>query len=97
MAELRNTTNEFKATWGREVNFEEEAKALSIDDLDDNPPNITPPSSVHTEGVTAPEIKQIDATAFAANNETVLNGSSSNNTTNQAEDEKDVSEKQNWL
>ena len=35
MAEFRGTANEFKQTWEKEVNFEEEAKALSLGNLDD--------------------------------------------------------------
>ncbi|MBV6496698.1 MAG: hypothetical protein DYH05_10220 [Acidobacteria bacterium ACB1] len=34
MADLRATTNEFKETWEREVNFEEETKALRIQDIE---------------------------------------------------------------
>lgn len=36
MAEFRGTANEFKDTWEREANFEEEKKMLSLDDLDDD-------------------------------------------------------------
>ena len=34
MADFRATTNEFKETWEREVNFEEETKALRIQDIE---------------------------------------------------------------
>lgn len=37
MAEFRGTASEFKQTWEKEVNFEEEAKALSISSLDEEP------------------------------------------------------------
>ena len=33
MADFRNTTSEFKSTWEREVNFEEEARALETGEL----------------------------------------------------------------
>ena len=33
MSELRGTANQFKQTWEREVDFEEETKALKINDL----------------------------------------------------------------
>ena len=33
MADFRSTTNEFKSTWEREVNFEEEAEALRSGEL----------------------------------------------------------------
>ena len=32
MSEFRGTANEFKETWQREVNFEEEAKLLNVND-----------------------------------------------------------------
>lgn len=65
MADFRNTTNEFKQTWEREVNFEEEAKALR-EIADDTAPRVTPPGDAYTEGISAPEIKQIDASNFEA-------------------------------
>ena len=34
MSEFRGTANEFKQTWEKEVNFEEEAKSLSLSNLD---------------------------------------------------------------
>lgn len=35
MAEFRGTANEFKETWEREANFEEEKKALSLEGLEE--------------------------------------------------------------
>lgn len=34
MADFRNTTNEFKSTWEREVDFEEETKALRLEAIE---------------------------------------------------------------
>ena len=34
MAEFRSTTSEFKETWQREVNFEEESKSLNLNVLE---------------------------------------------------------------
>ena len=70
MNEFRSTTNEFKETWQKEVNFEEEAKAFSIDELDS-------PTVPRTDGSTkdkpdadsqpmAPAIKSIDPAIFNA-------------------------------
>ena len=67
MAEFRGTASEFKETWQREVNFEEEAKALDISDIDaeqsvartesiDVPSKETAPNS--------PEIKELDPAKF---------------------------------
>lgn len=66
MADFRNTTNEFKQTWEREVNFEEETKALKeMADLnaDEGPLNETAKT---TPGISAPEVKAIDSTTFGA-------------------------------
>lgn len=103
MADFRTTTNEFKETWEREVNFEEEAKALRIDDLDETPvPRILPSTSGSlTEGMSAPEIKEIDAGAFdkfdsAGDTEASTNGKSDDSPSTQAPDHS-LSEKKNWL
>lgn len=63
MADFRNITSEFKETWEREVNFEEEAKALQSA-IDDTPVPRETPADPYTEGIAAPEIKQIDSAAF---------------------------------
>ena len=100
MADLRNTTNEFKATWEREVNFEEETKALRIDDLldDRTEPSADKSESIEPEGVTAPEVKQIDASSFNSAPGVPPNGNSNDNPNEAKADEADaLSEKQNWL
>jgi Tat protein translocase TatB subunit len=71
MSEFRNTTNEFKATWEREVNFEEEANAIRTGELDSEPKPISrmnPTISENVESATpAPEVKEIDAAVFDEN------------------------------
>ena len=71
MSEFRNATNEFKQTWEREVNFEEEANALRTGDIPESPPapvarenSILNPEVAET--LAAPEIKQIDKERFDA-------------------------------
>lgn len=66
MAEFRGTASEFKETWQREVNFEEEAKILSLDDIDDEQPMARTDSKDTSEDATAnaPEIKEIDPARF---------------------------------
>ncbi len=65
MADFRNTTNEFKETWEREVNFEEETRALRTGDLDETPvPRETRPAAPQTENIATPEVKEIDARSF---------------------------------
>lgn len=64
MAEFRGTANEFKETWQREVNFEEEAKALNLkDDIDAQPikrVETTPATATAVTSPAAPMIKEVD-------------------------------------
>ena len=96
MADFRNTTNEFKSTWEREVNFQEEAEALRSGDL---PPAAEPsisrariPREVPTNGLAAPEIKPAPPRAF----ETPPTAEAENPQENPSPVE-DVSDKKSWL
>lgn len=72
MAEFRTTTSDFKQTWEREVNFEEEVKAFRIDD--DEPAPVARVNSIldsteaegstKNDGLQAPTIKEIDPATF---------------------------------
>ena len=69
MAEFRGTANEFKETWEREVNFEEETKALKLDSIE-REAETKPESSQFEEPVVPgtiapPAIKPADPSAFA--------------------------------
>lgn len=65
MADFRNTTNEFKSTWEREVNFDEESKALRAGDLFDTPVvRITPLRDSEGDQSAVPEVKEIDKSVF---------------------------------
>jgi Tat protein translocase TatB subunit len=74
MAEFRGTAAEFKETWQREVDFEEESKALRdinfdeeakelrFDDIDDEP--IAAESRTHVDEVIPPMISDADLSRF---------------------------------
>jgi sec-independent protein translocase protein TatB len=112
MADLRGTANEFKQTWEREVDFEEETKALKIDDLlsedDDVKPvprenSILPDNEVSSR-VDVPAIKAInreefDAIAAAAGEtKSETNGNHKTAEERAPEEEPDLlSDKRNWL
>ena len=66
MAEFRGTANEFKQTWQREVDFEEETKALDLNTLEAEPvAREDAGASTESSGSpAAPEIKQIDPASF---------------------------------
>lgn len=84
MADLRGTANEFRQTWEKEVDFEEETKALKIDDLlneadeaDDKPvprenkilsDNVTE-STIEVPAIKAMNKEEFDAIAAAASTE----------------------------
>ena len=107
MNEFRSTANEFKETWQREVDFEEEQKALRLDLIEEETEKPTPvarensilPSS---EPVAAPEIRQIDKEQFEAlrNSTEATNGQESHAITPGPEPEEEpdlLSDKRNWL
>lgn len=65
-AEFRGTANEFKETWQREVDFEEEAKAFDLKSLEAETAEHKPPptDSVQVETVEKPAIREVDAAEF---------------------------------
>ncbi|MDI1242617.1 MAG: Sec-independent protein translocase protein TatB [bacterium] len=113
MSELRGTANEFKQTWEREVDFEEETKALKIDDLlneaDEDKPvsrenKILSDSSAESTPIDAPAIKAMNKEEFdaiAAGTVTEpesSNGHHESSAESSTEEEPDLlSDKRNWL
>ena len=95
MNEFRSTTNEFKETWQREVNFEEEKKSLNLHDIDaetvtsDAP---TPPGSI-AGTLNAPAIKQVDAAEF----EHLAAGRKSSEKSIEQSETSETNDKMNWL
>lgn len=63
MSDLRNTTNEFRTTWEREVNFEEESKALNLETIErearDRPDDRVP------ESLPAPTVREVSEDEIA--------------------------------
>jgi hypothetical protein len=93
MSEFRATTYEFKETWQREVNFEEEAKAFDVDGIESETVTRTETVTV-AEPIKLPEspaIKQVDPSTFdhKSLNE---NGTGTNPVT-----VADENSKENWL
>lgn len=74
MADLRSTASDFKSTWEKEVDFEEETKALRLDLLEDEATETKPVarenSIAKTEELAAsvdvPAVRQIDKATFDA-------------------------------
>ena len=107
MADFRNTTNEFKSTWEREVNFEDEERILRTGELSDIPvPGTAPQRDDENGSISIPEVKEIDKTAFdevvasraGAQDETVGVQIGDENHDDEDTAEKDsLSDKRNWL
>lgn len=68
MADFRRTTQDFKSTWEKEVDFEEEKKALmkTFDEPEKTISNTIPneQASHFPETIITPEIKEISAESF---------------------------------
>jgi Tat protein translocase TatB subunit len=96
MADLRSTTNDFKETWRREVDFEEEIGAIRNLDIDDPQPSTVPRDDIrHETGntIALPEIKPAQADLFA---EVDVPQQIPEPAENKAP-ENDLSDKRNWL
>ena len=94
MAEFRGTANEFKATWEREVNFEEEAKLLNVTDLEGETiaRGEQPPSENEGREPASPEIKEVDSSAV----EQLKQRTAATDATHRPATT-DLNDKQNWL
>ena len=113
MADLRGTANEFKQTWEREVDFEEETKALKIDNLldeaDDERPiprensiasgNESESAPIEVPAIKAMNKEEFDAMAAAATENLVDNNNGHPGIDAKADQEEPdlLSDKRNWL
>ena len=66
MTEFRGTANEFKETWQREVNFEEETKVFDINALESETVSRTepPPEPQPADSPPEPVIREVDPARF---------------------------------
>ena len=108
MAEFRGTANEFKETWQREVDLEEEQKALRLDVIEEEADSektihrATPTLSSQAP-IAAPEIRHIDKEQFEALKDSTeaKNGSETSQTSTPDPDDSEeidlLSDKRNWL
>lgn len=102
MADFRTTTNEFKSTWEREVNFEQEVKAFDMDLLEEERAErqdgeLSEQSQLTENTIGAPEVKQIDKESFerlSAENKSEVAATEPGET---AEELDVLSDKRTWL
>ena len=99
MADFRNTTNEFKATWQREVDFEEEIRAIRTGDVPDEPATVpradTLPDDTNT--IAAPTVKPAQTDLFADAIPESIPEESQPETQTETTTADDPSDKRNWL
>lgn len=93
MADFRNTTNEFKATWQREVDFEEEVRAIRTLDSDEPEPMTIPRGSSDSpeNTIAAPEVKEVSSDIFTS----PTNETKSESVETSTDD--NLSDKRSWL
>lgn len=100
MADLRSTTNEFRSTWEREVDFEEEAAALRTGELPDSKAapvardnsilDAAAPGNAPKPAISGMSKEQFDAIASEKADAAAENR-------RPASDPEDLSDKRNWL
>jgi sec-independent protein translocase protein TatB len=96
MAEFRGATQEFKSTWEREVNLEEEERALRNAFEDETPaPVVARENSILPPPSEQPAIKEIDPSIFKKNGAETADGESPQPVENKPPADFDA--KQNWL
>ena len=92
IADFRNTTNEFKSTWEREVDFEEEAEALRTGELRETKPEpvarVDSIAGDDTNRIAVPEIKPAQTELF---------DNLSSEREREEQGSNDLSDKRNWL
>ena len=96
ISEFRGTANEFKQTWEKEVNFEEEAKSFSLSSLDDE--TATRAETLESPETTpiipdAPAIRSVDPESFK---HLVATGADTAEKTALVE-MPEINDKKNWL
>jgi Tat protein translocase TatB subunit len=98
MADFRSTANEFKATWEKEVDFEEEAEALRTGEIRESTPTVARevPTILPAENsILAPSIKEIDKEAF--DNLTATKSEPETKAEEKADAADSLSDKRTWL
>ncbi len=96
MNEFRSTTNEFKETWEREVNFDAEIKSFRSDDAEPAPvPRISASPIADAASAEPPMITEADPASFAGI-AAVPNQKFDSDKPASAPDD-DVNDRKNWL
>ncbi len=98
IADFRNTTNEFKSTWEREVDFEGEAEALRTGELretrTDPVARVNSITEENTNRIAVPEIKPAQTELF---DHLSPEQESEDEQVSEEQGSNDLSDKRNWL
>ncbi|MFZ1700056.1 MAG: Sec-independent protein translocase protein TatB [Pyrinomonadaceae bacterium] len=99
MAEFRGTANEFKETWQKEVDFDEETKALDLDTIEAEVKPVARTENgqakkVDGETPAAPVISEADPSRFE---DLLPKAANDAPATEPAESTPDVNDKRNWF
>lgn len=95
MAEFRGTANEFKDTWRREADFEEEKKAFDLNDLTAEPIKRAEPAILKERVTDEPAVREIDAEELERLKAKTAQPAEAVNSAQPASD--DPNDKRNWL
>lgn len=100
MAEFRGTATEFKETWQREVDFEEEAKLLDLNEIEAETVTREEAGSPAVPSIPpeVPAIRSIDPSSFEF--PSTADSADSNNLGSEAHklpETTDINDKKNWL
>ena len=96
LADLRNTTSDFKSTWEREVNFEAKEKALKTGEIEARPvARVMPAVTKPVQEISAPAIKSIDKEFFDSAQSPIK--SEENEAIEKSKEESELSDKRNWF
>lgn len=99
MAEFRGTANEFKETWQKEVDFDEEAKALDLNTIEAEVKPVArsenePPKPADDFSPAAPVISEADPSRFE---DLLPKATEAASVTPPIEPPPDVNDKRNWF
>jgi len=97
MSEFRGSANEFKETWQREVDFEEEKKAFDINNIESEPVARAKTIDAPDTPAEAPTIKPVDPARLEELKAAHKDPSEAKETPPPPPPVADESDKQNWL
>ena len=102
MSEFRGTANEFKQTWEKEANFEEELKSLNLSELDDEVSAVSgspTQSETNTTIPDAPAIRAADPEQFKSlvPSQKVSNQTAASTEPTSSAASPNATDKKNWL